>query len=41
MIGPQDGRKLVVNNNGDRVRPLSRVVGPLPNGHSWLINEGH
>ena len=25
--------------HGDRFRPLSRVVGPLPNG-SWLINAG-
>ena len=22
----------VVNNHGDRLSPLSRVVGPLPNG---------
>ena len=22
------------------VSPLSRIVGPLPNGHSWLINGG-
>ncbi len=22
------------------VSPLSRVVGPLPNGHSWSINRG-
>ena len=31
----------VVNNHGDRFRPLSRVVGPLPNGRTlWLINGG-
>ena len=22
------------------VTPLGRVVGPLPNGHSWLITGG-
>ena len=26
----------VVNNHGDRCCPLTGVVGPLPNGHSWL-----
>ena len=26
----------VVNNHGDRFRPLSRVVGPLPNGLNGL-----
>ena len=31
----------MVNNHGDRVRPLSGVVGPLPNGlflgYKWLL----
>ena len=26
----------VVNNHGDRFRPLSRVVGPLPSGLNGL-----
>ena len=31
----------VVKNHGDRFRPLSRVVGPLPNGRTpWFINGG-
>ena len=30
----------VVNNHGDCKSPKDRVVGPLPNGHSWLINGG-
>ncbi len=30
----------MVNNHGDRKSPKDRVVGPLPNGHSWLINGG-
>ncbi len=31
----------VVNNHGDRVRPLTGVMGPLINGRtSWLINGG-
>ena len=25
----------VVNNHGDGKSPKDRVVGPLPNGHSW------
>ena len=34
-----DGRN-VVNNLGDRFCPLKGVVGPLINGHSWLLNGG-
>ena len=31
----------VVNNHGDRFRPLNGVMGPLINGQtSWLINGG-
>ena len=31
----------MVNNHGDRVRPLTGVMGPLINGRtSWLINGG-
>ena len=30
----------VVNNHGDGKSPKDQVVGPLPNGHSWLINGG-
>ena len=26
---------------GDRKSPQYRVVGPLPNGHSWLVNGGY
>ena len=33
---PGLGRK-VVNNHGDCKSP-NKGVGPLPNGHSWLIN---
>ncbi len=30
----------MVSNYGDRFRPLTRVVGPLPNGRKeWPINE--
>ena len=28
----------MVNNHGDPKSPKDWVVGPLPNGHSWLIN---
>ena len=30
----------MANSHGDRKSPKDRVVGPLPNGHSWLINGG-
>ena len=30
----------VVNNHGNRESSKDQVVGPLPNGHSWLINGG-
>ena len=30
----------MVSNHGDCKSPKDRVVGPLPNGHSWLINAG-
>ena len=32
------GLGYVVNNHGDRFRPLSRVVGPLPNGRFMAYN---
>ena len=32
--------RYVVNNHGDRKSPKDQVVGPLLNGHSWLINGG-
>ena len=31
----------MVNNHGDGKSPKDRVVGPLPNGHSWLMNGGY
>ena len=31
------GRGYVLNNHGDPKSPKNRVVGPLPNGYSWLI----
>ena len=30
--------KWLINNHGDCKYPKDRVLGPLPNGHSWLIN---
>ncbi len=30
----------MVNSHGDHKSPKDRVVGPLPNGNSWLINGG-
>ncbi len=43
QLGGSDPRtwRAVVNNHGDRFCPLTRVVGPLPNGlKKWLINGG-
>ena len=35
----QDGRIRGFHNHGDRFRPLTWLVGPLPNGRTfWLIN---
>ena len=34
------GLGYVVNSHGDHKSPKDRVVGPLPNGNSWLINGG-
>ena len=31
----------MVENPGDRKSPFSRVLRPLPNGHSWLTNGGY
>ena len=32
---------VVISDYGDQfLSPKDRVVGPLPNGHSWLINGG-
>ena len=38
----QDGRKLLIafNNHDDCCCPANGVLGPLPNGHSWLIHGG-
>ena len=34
-------RIIPVSNHGDRIKsPKDRVVGHLPNSHSWLINGG-
>ena len=30
----------MVNNHGDRKSPIPGVMGPLPNGYSWLVNDG-
>ena len=41
MIGGSSQLGYVVNNHGDRFRPLSGVVGPLPNGlfmvYKWWL----
>ena len=39
-LGSRTGHGSVVKKYGDCKSLKDRVVRPLPNGHSWLINGG-
>ena len=40
LLGGSSQLVSIVSNYGDRKSPRPGVVGPLPNGHSWLTNGG-